>query len=275
VSGPAPAAADFTCLLPVFGGDAAEDFTAALASIADAPSRPREIFICVDGELGEDLARAVGEGARRAEARVIRNPGPQGLHHNLNHAAREVPTPWIARMDADDVSLPERFTRQIARLGESPRIDVLGGAIREFAPDGAVRRRTVPATHAEILRQSLWRNPMNHQTVVMRTALFRACGGYPDIPRKEDYGLWLKLLAAGARFANLPEDLVDARLGDDFYGRRAGLGNLRSEWQIHRLRRKVPGLNPAASALAMFARAAALSARAPARLIYERLLRRG
>ncbi len=264
-----------TCLLPVYGGDEALAFQAALASVAQAPSRPANILICVDGELGEDLGRAVREGAALAGARLVGNPGPRGLHHNLNHAARRVRTPWIARMDADDVSLPDRFVRQMRRLGEDPKIDVLGGAIREWAPDGAVRRRTVPTTHAEILRWSLWRNPMNHQTVIMRTDLFRACGGYPDIPRKEDYGLWLKLLAAGARFANLPEDLVDARLGDDFYGRRAGLGNLRSEWEIHRLRRKVPGLNAAASALAMIARAAALSARAPGRMFYERLLRRG
>jgi glycosyltransferase involved in cell wall biosynthesis len=268
-----PGGIDVTCLLPVYGGDEAAAFTAALTSVADAPSRPGEIFICVDGELGEELGAAVQAGAALAGARLVANPGPRGLHHNLNHAAERVRTPWIARMDADDVSLPDRFLRQMRRLGEDPRIDVLGGAIREWAPGGAARRRIVPTTAAAILRWSLWRSPMNHQTVIMRTDLFRACGGYPDIPGKEDYGLWLKMLAAGGRLANLPEDLVDASLGEGFYGRRTGLKNLKSEWALWRLKRNVPGMSASASALAMIARAAALSASGPARLIYEHLLR--
>jgi len=268
-----PSGVDVTCLLPVYGGDEATAFRAALASVADAPARPGEILICVDGDLGDELGRAVLEGAALAGARLVANSGPRGLHHNLNHAARQVRTPWIARMDADDVSLPDRFVRQMRRLAEDPMIDVLGGAIREWAPDGGARRRIVPMSHEAMLRWSLWRSPMNHQTVVMRTALFRACGGYPDIPGKEDYGLWLKMLAAGGRFANLPEDLVDAQLGASFYGRRTGLKNLRSEWALFHLKRQVPGMGAPAAMIAMLARAGALSMNAPARLIYERLLR--
>jgi len=263
----------FTCLLPVYDGDEAAAFRAALASVARADTPPAEILICVDGELGPELGQAVRDGAA-AGARVIASRGPRGLHHNLNHAARQVRTPWIARMDADDVSLPDRFTRQTRALREDPRIDVLGGAIRELRPDGAKQRRIVPTAHEAILNWSRWRSPMNHQTVVMRADLFQRCGGYPNIPGKEDYGLWLKMLAAGGRFANLPEDLVHAHLGEGFYRRRTGLKNLASEFALYRIKRKVPGIDGPAAALAMIARAGALSLRGPARWIYEFMLRR-
>jgi glycosyltransferase involved in cell wall biosynthesis len=264
---------DVTCLLPVYGGDKAPAFQAALTSVARAPARPGEIFICVDGELGDELGEAVRAGADSAGAHLVINPGPTGLHHNLNHAARQVRTPWIARMDADDVSLTDRFTGQTRALNEDPRIDVLGGAIRELRPDGAEQRRIVPTTHEAILKWSRWRNPMNHQTVVMRTDLFQRCGGYPDIPGKEDYGLWLKMLAAGGRFANLPEDLVHAHLGEGFYRRRTGLKNLASEFALYRIKRKVPGIGGPAAALAMIARGSALNHSGPARWIYEHVLR--
>src|SRR5437764_7058787 len=100
---------EFTCLLPVYGGDDPDHFREASRSLSDASLRPDEIVICQDGLLPPALAEAVRDCVVTLGARVVRNRGPGGLHHNLNQGLRAVRTPWIARCDADDINLPHRF----------------------------------------------------------------------------------------------------------------------------------------------------------------------
>jgi glycosyltransferase involved in cell wall biosynthesis len=263
----------FTCLLPVWAGDAAESFLRAAQSVEHSTLPPDELLICQDGPLPTGLARAVEDLQRRPRHRIVVNHGPRGLHHNLNQAALTVRTPWIARMDADDINRPDRFATQVAFLRANPRVDVLGGAIVEIGPDGAWRRRVAPLTHERIVRRARWRSPMNHMTVFMRRDAVLAAGGYPDIARKEDYALWLRMIDRGAVFANLAEDLVEVRLGPDFAGRRSGLANLGSEYRLYAMRRRLPGFGGPLAAAAFLARAAALSSRAPAALLYRTILR--
>jgi hypothetical protein len=207
-------------------------------------------------------------------ARVSRNPGPAGLQHNLNHALGRVQTPWIARIDADDINLPHRFEAQIARLRGDPSIDVLGGGILEFWPDGRSRYKALPCTHEAIQRFAVWRNPINHMTAFIRTQLLIDCGGYPDVGGKEDYALWLTLLARGYRLCNLDQPLVIARLGSGFHARRSGAGNLKSEISLFRLKRSMANIGTTAAALALVARSAILLMERPTRWTYEGLLRR-
>jgi glycosyltransferase involved in cell wall biosynthesis len=267
------AALEFSCLLPVYAADDPALFAQAAHSIERSTLRPAETLICQDGAVPATLAAEVERLSGAGRFRVVVNPGPRGLHHNLNHAARSVRTAWIARMDADDINLEERFAAQAAVLAARPQIDVLGGAILEVAADGRQQRRLAPLEHAAIVRRARWRNPMNHMTVMMRLERFLEAGGYPDIPCKEDYGLWLALIARGAVFANLPEDLVRVRLGASFEARRAGLQNLTSEYALWRLRRRLPGLGGPQAALACAVRSGALASRRGAQVLYRRVLR--
>ncbi len=255
---------EFTCLLPVYAGDVAELFTEAALSVERSTLAPVETLICQDGVLSGSLDQAVRSLSGTGRFRVVVNPGPRGLHHNLNHAAKAVRTAWIARMDADDINLPDRFAAQAAFLCAHPDVEVLGGAIEEVAPDGRLSRRTAPLDHDAIVRRAHWRSPMNHMTVVMRLDVFLAAGGYPTIPKKEDYALWLTMIGGGARFANLPQDLVKVRLGRDFARRRAGLANLGSEYHLYKIKRRVRGLGGPIAALA---------SRGPAHLLYRHVLR--
>jgi hypothetical protein len=184
-----------------------------------------------------------------------------------------VRTPWIARFDADDLNLPDRFEAQVAFLRAHPEISVVGGHIVEFWPDGREQRRTVPTAHGDILHMARWRSPMNHMTTLFGTRVFLECGGYPDIAKKEDYGLWLTMLRAGELFANLDKTLVRARLGANFYARRAGLRNVASEWKLCQLKRSIAGIGGGRAALGFVARSAALAMNGPAELIYRGLLR--
>jgi len=264
---------NFTCLLPIYRGDNAANFAAAAASLARSTVPPTDTLICQDGDLSPDLQQRVEDWAKQLNARVVRNQSGPGLHHNLNHAANYVRTPWMARFDADDLNMPHRFELQIAHLRARPQITVLGGNIIEFWPDGKEQRRTVPEAHAEILKLARWRSPMNHMTTLFRTDLFLACGGYPNIPRKEDYGLWLAMINAGGVFENMNQDLVRARLGSDFYRRRTGWRNVSSEWKLYRIKRKTRGIGNPIAAAAFIARSAALTLSSSAKVIYRAALR--
>jgi hypothetical protein len=254
----------FTCLLPVHAADDVAAFVGAFDSLVANTLPASAILICQDGALPPALRDAVA----RTGARVVVNAGPPGLHHNLNQGLRHVATPWVCRADADDLNRTDRFERQAAFLADHADIDVLGGAIIEVSPDGRRRAKAMPLAHAAIAAHARWRNPVNHMTAFMRADAVRACGGYPAIPHKEDFGLWLAMLARGARFANLPDILVEARLGADFHARRSGLDNLASEFALYRLRGGAP-----TAALVHAARALALSTRAGARGAYAVLRR--
>jgi glycosyltransferase involved in cell wall biosynthesis len=268
------ARSEFTCLLPVYGGDDPDHFREAARSLRDASLRPDQIIICQDGLLPSALAEAVRDCVLTLGARIVRNRGPGGLHHNLNEGLKAVRTPWIARCDADDINLPHRFEAQLAFLARHPEAGVIGGDLLEFWPDGRERRKSMPLTHESILAWARWRSPVNHNTVFCRTEDLIGCGGYPSLALKEDYGLWLRLIGAGVRFANMGEVLVRARLGHSFYRRRAGLKNLASEWSLYKIRNEIPGLGGGAAAVALIARSAALSMSGPSKLIYEWALRR-
>jgi hypothetical protein len=263
----------FTCLVPVWGGDDPAAFEAAAGSLAASTLAPDATVIAQDGPLPAPLLAAVERAAEVLKARRVVSDEARGLHNNLNHAMKTVETPYVARFDADDINLPDRFAAQVAFARRHPGLAALGGAILEFSPDGRVRRKPAPTTHEAVLRFAAWRNPINHMTAFFRRDAFLAAGGYPNIPLKEDYGLWLTMLAHGERLDNLPQVLVHVRLGEHFHRRRAGLNNLASERALHRLKRAVPGLDPRASAAALLARSAALALRGPARLAYWGLRR--
>ena len=100
------------------------------------------------------------------------------------------------------------------------------------------------------------RNPFNHMTVCFRRDFIRAIGGYPAIALKEDYALWAKAIARGARVANLPQVLVRARAGSELVLRRGGLRYARSELALQALLWREGGQSAWSSLLAGCARAA-------------------
>lgn len=129
-------------------------------------------------------------------------------------------------------------------------MDLFGAQINEFDSDPVrpMRSREVPCAHEDIVRFARRRNPFNHMTVCFRKSLADEVGGYPNIALMEDYALWLKMIAAGARTANSSEVLVHARVGNGMVERRGGWRYARSEWRLQALMRQLK-LKPAWRAL--------------------------
>jgi hypothetical protein len=148
---------------------------------------------------------------------------------------RAASSTWIAKVDADDLSLPHRFETQLAALAETGA-DLCGAAMWEFDddPERPTRLRTNPVTHEAIARRMRFNNPINHPTAMYRRELALQVGGYPAMRFMQDYDLMARLLAGGARMTNLEEPLVLFRAGDGMLRRRSARGYLSLERQLQR-----------------------------------------
>ena len=203
-------------LLPV--RDSLDTLGECLHSLRAQTLQEHEVVAIDDGST--DGSRALLEETARADprVRVVSNRG-RGLVDALNHAATLARAPLLARMDADDVAAPFRLELQAARLLRDPTVSVLGCRVRLLpAPglphagmDAYVAWLNELLLHEDIVRDLLVESPLAHPSVMLRQELFQALGGYRDTGGPEDYDLWLRAHAAGARFAKCEEVLLDWR----------------------------------------------------------------
>ncbi len=231
----------FTLLLPVYARDDPAQLVRAFRSAVDEQTlRPTEALIVRDGPIPDELAAVVDEliATSPVRARLLPLPENVGLADALTAGLAACSHDVVARMDADDVALPERFAKQLALLDTG--FDLIGSGLYEFEDDEAVTIgvRTPPTGETHIKRYARFHDPFNHPTVVYRRAAVEAAGGYVPVGLMEDYWLFARMLASGARAENIPEPLVKYRVGAGAYARRGGLNQLKAELRLQRLMRR-------------------------------------
>jgi glycosyltransferase involved in cell wall biosynthesis len=223
-------------VLPVYAGADAEHLRLALASVIDQTAPPTEILVVEDGPLrAEQLVVLDGVEAGTVPLRRVRLETNAGVAAAVQAGVEAAASPWIARLDADDIALPHRFDAQLDAISAGG-YDVLGAAMTEFEgdPGNVVGVRRLPEEHADIATFLKRANPVNHPTVVFRRDLALAVGGYRPLRHLEDYDLWARMLVGGARFHNLPEPLLLFRSGDSMLARRRQSGVFRAELTLQR-----------------------------------------
>lgn len=225
----------FSVLMPFYAADRPDHLELAFRSVVhDQSLRPAEVVLVQDGPVGPALTRTVDGLVATSPVPVVlvaldRNEGlAAALTAGLARVSHEV----VARMDADDISLPERFAVQVPLVEAG--LDLVGSAIAEFGEDAADHVRPVPIGSTAIAAQARLRSPFNHPSVVFRASAVAAAGGYQDLGTMEDYWLWARMIAGGARVDNVPQALVRYRVGDGAYARRGGWSLLRSELALQR-----------------------------------------
>lgn len=215
----------YSVLMSVYKNDDPNYLKVALESIYDKQTvKPDEIVVVFDGPLTDELYTVLN--AFKEDKQDIVKYYPQEENHGLGEALRigseKCTCDYILRMDSDDISDPHRFERQIAYVENHPDIDVLGTDIAEFntSLDENMRVRSCPEKHDDIVQMGKKRNPMNHVSVCMKKTALEKCGGYKTLLLLEDYYLWLNMIAAGCRLANIHESLVYVRVGNGFDSKR-------------------------------------------------------
>lgn len=200
-------------LLPVYN-TRSDWLTVAVESVLNQTYREFELLLLNDGSTNPDtLATLVAFEKADDRVRLIHNPENMGLPKTLNRGLTLARYDWIARMDGDDISEPQRFEKQVAFLKAHPDITLLGTNMYAFGEIHTICR--YPEQHDEIATALLDHCAMAHPTLIFRKDQILASGGYPtDYPNAEDYGLWTKLVLhhPEVRFANMPDLLYRYRV---------------------------------------------------------------
>jgi len=144
----------------------------------------------------------------------IRPSKKLGLAGSLNLGIEQAKGLFLARFDSDDICRHDRFALQVDYLNANPEIGVVGSSIDIIGENGSlIRHRSYPVDHSEIERNFIFSSAIAHPTAMLRKSVLIHSGrAYdPSFQLAEDLDLWLRLLAIGVKFGNLPQALVKYR----------------------------------------------------------------
>lgn len=199
-------------VLPVYNG--AETLTRAMESIQAQVHCDWELLVVDDGS--EDDSAAIAAAFAEADPRIVLLRCPhRGLVPALNTGCAAARGEFIARMDADDVSQPNRFVRQLAWIADHPEGGLCGTHVAMTGEGIGVGRRRYEAwlndivTHEDIVRELFVECPIAHPTFMMGRAAYEAVGGYRDFDGPEDYDLVMRFWQGGYSLGNVDEALLD------------------------------------------------------------------
>ncbi len=197
-------------------------------------------FVCLaaDDCSSDSSLEILNEYASRdSRFRVLANPRNLGVAETLNRLleAADASVPFVARMDADDISEPDRFRLQYDFLAAHPEICAVGSWLTVIDSGGDVLGlRRYPVSADAVGRRWLCGNPIPHPALLLRTDALLRHGGYREYGGVEDYDLWLRMAAAGERMANLEQPLLRYRINPGQVKQRQLKSTLRNTMALQR-----------------------------------------
>lgn len=232
----------YSVLMSVYFKENPEYFKTAIDSMLTQTVKPSDFVIVCDGKLTDELDSVIDEFKSKFPQlfNIVRLNENVGLGPALKAGLEQCKCELVARMDTDDISLPDRMEIQLKAFEKNPDATVIGGQISEFLnnPDEIIDYRLVPLTADDIYNRAKSRNPMNHVTVVYKKSQVLEVGGYDDLPGFEDYRLWVTLLSAGKKLINIENVCCNVRVGDGVYKRRGGIGYFKHTWNMEKYLRQ-------------------------------------
>lgn len=230
---------NFSVLITIYYKENPVFFKRAIDSILIHQTlKPSQIVIVKDGPLTIELDNIIDE-------YVVNNKGVfdiVSLKKNMrqgfaaNEGGKYCKCDFIARMDADDIALPDRFEKQFKYLLDK-KLDIVGGQLLEFVGDknNIVSDRKVPITHENIISMLKYRNPISNPTVIYKKVVFDQINGYDGESFPEDYDFFVRACLKGFKFGNVKDTVLLFRLGDsmdEVLRRRHGYEYAKNEFKL-------------------------------------------
>lgn len=219
---------NYSVLLTVYKSDNPDYFKLSLESMINQTVPSNDIVVVKDGPVPEEIQAVIDELQKsHPEIHPLQLEKNMGLGLALNEGIKVCRNELIARMDSDDISLPERCEKQLAMFEADPELDIVGCPVKEFVgtPDNVVGKRDVPLENEAIHKYNRRRDPFNHPTVMYRKSKLLKFGPYGDYRKNQDTDLWIKLLSNGCKGANSPEYLLMFRFDEGTYKKRKSWTN--------------------------------------------------
>ena len=246
---------DLVVIMSIYINDRLEFVKESVESILNQTYPHFDYFISFDGPVSVDIDKYITSltDGRVKLFRIEKNGGlARALNMMLEIIMAAPQYKYIARMDADDISMPTRFEKQRIFLNENTDITILGSWYEEINEKGEhLSFRRLPTEHEALRRRYFTGTPFAHPSVIYRRELIEKAGFYPtETIFMEDNLLWGRALKAGLVFANMPDFLLKFRRDAKFYERRSGF---KYGWNFILTRIKVFKLVKASYLLYMFA----------------------
>ena len=221
----------FSVIMSIYKSDVPELVRMALDSLLQQTLLPSEIVIVGDGPVPAALELEVESLKLRVESEMLPievtylpQEQNRGLGEAMRIAVENAKHDYVARMDSDDICLPDRFEKQMKCFEEDPELSLVGGMITEFdgEPENIIAKRVLPLDDVGIKKMMRGRCAVNHVTVIFKKADLLRSGNYQPYWLQEDQYLWARMMEHGCKFRNIPDVVVNVRSGKDQIARRSG-----------------------------------------------------
>lgn len=222
----------YSVLMSLYAKEKAEYLRLSIDSMIGQTVPPDEIVIVEDGPLSDELYGVIDEYTSKYPDlfNIVVNEKNIGLGLALNKGLEACKNELVARMDTDDISMPERCEKQLRVFESNPELSIVGTFVAEFCstPEEIVSVRAVPEKQEDIYQFAKKRSAFNHPTVMYRKSKVLENGGYANLRRNQDVDLFGRMLFAGCRAENIGESLLYFRSNDALAKRRKSWENSKS-----------------------------------------------
>lgn len=217
---------EYSVLMSVYYKENPIWFDTSINSMFEQTIKPKEFVLVEDGKLTDELDEIVNKyGKKYANIfKVIKLEKNVGLGLALKRGVEECSCEYIARMDSDDYSMPNRIEKEFKIFEQNPQVSIVGTNVSEFIDriDNVICNVVLPETNEEIIKFSKKRNPFRHPSVIFKKSDVLDAGNYREYYLCEDYDMWLRMIRNGTKCYNIQENLVFMRINEDFFKRRGG-----------------------------------------------------
>lgn len=222
----------YSVLMSLYIKEKPEYLKQSIESMIHQTVTPDEIVIVKDGPLTNELEEVLTKYEEKYPElfNIIVSEENLGLGLALNLGLKHCKNELVARMDTDDISLPDRCEKQMQKFKQDNELVIVGTMVDEFYddPNKIISKRIVPTKHNEIYEFARRRSPFNHPTVMYKKGKVLKYGGYGDLRRNQDVDLFGRMLFSGCKAANLNESLLLFRSNESLSKRRRSWVNTRS-----------------------------------------------
>lgn len=226
----------YSVLMSVYYKENADWLDYSIKSMLNQTIKPSEFVLIEDGKLTEELYSVINKFIESYPDifKVIPIKTNVGLGPALRLGIENCKYEYIARMDSDDYSMPNRIEEELNVFLENSNLSMVGTNVIEFIDDikNGISKVILPEKQNDIYVFSKKRNPFRHPSIMFKKSAVIKAGNYREYYLFEDYDLWLRMIRSGCECYNIQEFLTFMRISSDFYKRRGGLKYLKSIYKF-------------------------------------------
>ncbi|HFI0826817.1 TPA: glycosyltransferase [Streptococcus suis] len=217
----------YSILMSVYKNDNPLWLDEAIDSMLKQTISCNQFVIIQDGAITKEIGKILKKYKEKFPDlfKIIALEKNVGLGEALRIGVTHCDYEYIARMDSDDYSVPNRIEQQLKIITSNPKIGIVGSNVYEFIEniETPVTRIVFPENHDEIVSFSKKRCPFRHPAVIFRKSKILEAGNYAECYLLEDYDMYLRMIISGSKCYNVQNELTYVRINKDFYKRRGGL----------------------------------------------------